>query len=139
MSEVRYFPGKIARWVDGDTCRVDIDQGFYDWKLNRELRLYGYDAPERRSKNEKERALGSYAKDLMESKFPPGTEIIIESRPQERGKYGRVIGSFAVEGGTTWVAALINARLVVEYGKFSDEELAAVWDKRYELLIGRNK
>lgn len=139
MSEVRHFPGKIARWVDGDTCRVDIDQGFYDWKLNRELRLYGYDAPERRSKNDKERALGNYAKDLMESRFPVGTKIVIVSYPQERGKYGRVIGGFVVEGDTTWTAALLQARLAVEYNKYNEQELAEIWDARYEILIGGNK
>lgn len=138
MNEVREFPGRIARWVDGDTVRVDIDQGFYDWKLNRELRLADYDAPELRSKSQKERTFAIHVFEVMEELFPAGTEIRIISHHQKRGKYGRVIGTFATKDATqpdhtTWTAELISRGFVIPYSKYNEQEKLEIWETRHDL------
>lgn len=84
----RLNPG--ARQWDGDTIRIDIDQGFDDWKINQSVRLARIDAPERRGKS---KAAAMRARDYL--------LLIIGDKPfyikthqlngKLRGKYGRFI------------------------------------------------
>jgi micrococcal nuclease len=46
---VYQYRARYVRTVDGDTCVLDLDLGFYQWRLNRSYRLARIDAPERGS------------------------------------------------------------------------------------------
>ena len=54
----------IKRVVDGDTVDVDIDLGFGIWVHNQRIRLSGIDAPETRTRNLEEKALGFKTKEF---------------------------------------------------------------------------
>lgn len=138
MSVVRGYPGTLVRWVDGDTCRVDIDQGFYDWKMNRELRLVGWDTAELQGRAHRvvtlrEKKVARYTLERVKEKFPEGSKITILSYPQEKGKYGRIIGDLIL-GRHHWSAYLEDEGLAVPYGKYDPGELDAKWAKIYEKL-----
>lgn len=40
------YAARLVRVVDGDTVVLDLDFGFYQWRLNRSYRLARIDAPE---------------------------------------------------------------------------------------------
>lgn len=40
------YAAKLKRVVDGDTVILDLDLGFYQWRLDRSYRLSRIDAPE---------------------------------------------------------------------------------------------
>lgn len=133
MGKIMEFPAVIERWVDADTVRVNIDQGFCDWKMNREVRLYDIDAPENRTSNPKEKLMGKYLTGLMEDVFPIGTQVLLISYPQERGKYGRVIGDVAASSaGPYWSTYIKNSGMYIEYGSVPKAERSAVWDDLFD-------
>lgn len=74
------YIAKVVKWVDGDTVDLDVDLGFKTRRIER-FRLIGIDTPERGKPGFKE------AKELAESIYPIGSEIMIESMRTE--KYGR--------------------------------------------------
>jgi micrococcal nuclease len=92
----RATPVKI---VDGDTCDLDIDLGFYTHLVTQRFRLYGINAPELHSKKAKERALALKARLRVAELLPFGQNVTIESlkATPEREKYGR------------WLAIIVNA------------------------------
>lgn len=113
---MRLFPGILKRWIDGDTCIVDVDLGFYAWLHDKELRLAEWDSAEirqLRAHPKVEKLVGLYSRDLMAKTFPAGSELVIVSNTQTRGKYGRIIGDFMADG-RTWSTALLDAGLVVK-------------------------
>lgn len=112
---VRIFPGRIVRWIDGDTVIVDIDLGFYSWLHDKELRLDGFDCAESRAyvgHPAEEKKVGLITKRWVEKLFPPGSFILIESAHQRHGKYGRIIGDFTREG-ISWSSWLQESGLVI--------------------------
>lgn len=86
------YKAKVVRWVDGDTLLCLIDLGFYTHKEER-LRLARIDTPELRGP-EKER--GKIVKQIVTDKYPPGTQIMVESK--KRDNYGRFIAELFYEG-----------------------------------------
>lgn len=88
----------IRRIVDGDTVDVDIDLGFDTWLHNQRIRLSNIDAPEVRTRDLEEKAAGLESSAFVESLLPVGSKQILLSREYqaERGKYGRIIGTFRV-------------------------------------------
>lgn len=91
---------------DADTIRADIDLGFGVWLSNQSLRLAGINAPEIRGE---ERPQGLISRDWLRDRIPTGTEILIRTDKDKRGKYGR------------WIAVIIHEEvdinaLLVEKG-----------------------
>lgn len=41
------YAARLVRVIDGDTVALDLDLGFYQWRLGRSYRLARIDAPER--------------------------------------------------------------------------------------------
>lgn len=117
--KTRTFPARMVRMVDGDTCRMDIDLGFHQWILDREVRLINLNTPESRTKDAHEKALGIYVWEHLQNKFPVGTEVWLVSHYQETGKYGRVIGDFTV-GKTSWSAEVVELGIYSIYGEDKD-------------------
>lgn len=128
MSKIMTFPARLVRWVDGDTCRVDIDQGFYDWKMNREVRLYGLNVAENRSSDVIEKFVGSHATQRCKGWIREGSDIILHSYPQENDKYGRVIGEI-VFNDLHW------SEVMAPYArKYGEEVPADYWQKIKERI-----
>lgn len=96
---------------DGDTVRVDIDLGCKTWLRDEPIRLSGINAPELRGSH---RPDGLAAKAWLERKIPPGTQIILETAKDKRGKYGRYLGRIWLSG-TDLNAALVAEGLAERY------------------------
>ena len=86
---------RVQEIIDGDSIRVDIDKGFEDWKVNQNVRLYGLNAPETRTRDLHEKELGLKVKTWVAQKFDiNGQYCIMESHYDKSGKYGRILGTF---------------------------------------------
>jgi len=87
------YRAKLKRVVDGDTVDVYIDLGFDIHYFSR-VRLAGINAPESRTRNLEEKKLGLAAKEYVEQWFNKvGPDFIIKTTKEEKGKYGRVLGT----------------------------------------------
>lgn len=80
------YRAKVVSVYDGDTIKVDIDQGFGDWKHGQNLRLFGVNTPEIRGE---ERDSGLVVRDWVREQIPPGTDILVQTIRDKTGKYGR--------------------------------------------------
>ena len=80
------YPAKVVRIIDGDTIVVDINLGMRHVILKEQIRLYGINTPEMNTME------GKYVKKLVVQMIPPGTDIILETIKDKRGKYGRILG-----------------------------------------------
>lgn len=87
------YKAKVKRVVDGDTVDVYIDLGFDIHYFSR-VRLAGINAPESRTRNLEEKKLGLAAKEFTDRWIERhGPEFIIQTTKEQKGKYGRVLGS----------------------------------------------
>jgi micrococcal nuclease len=87
---------EINRVVDGDTIDVTIDLGFDLYKKER-VRVAGVDTPEKRTKDQEEKALGYDATHWLEDKLNGAIagddDLIIRTElVGGMGKYGRLLG-----------------------------------------------
>ena len=90
------YKATIRRVVDGDTVDVTLDLGF-DILYNNRIRLLGIDAPESRTRDLEEKALGLAAKDRVKELCPVGSTVILKTTKDDRGKFGRILGEIFVE------------------------------------------
>ena len=86
----------INRVVDGDTIDVTIDLGFDLYKKER-VRVAGVDTPEKRTRDEEEKALGLDAtywmKEQLEGAIDGDDDLVIRTElVGGMGKYGRLLG-----------------------------------------------
>ena len=87
---------EINRVVDGDTLDVTIDLGFDLYKKER-VRVAGVDTPEKRTKDDEEKALGYDATHWLEDKLTGAIagddDLVIRTELVGGvGKYGRLLG-----------------------------------------------
>ena len=116
---------QILRVVDGDTVDIDIDLGFGVWMRKQRVRLYGVDTPESRTRDLEEKKFGMMAKKYVKGYLPIGTDQILRTHKDGKGKFGRILGEFVVEEGmTTLNALLIKNHHAVEYTGQSKEMVA---------------
>ena len=110
---------RINRVIDGDSVDVCIDLGF-DISFTSSVRLYGIDTPESRTRDPDEKKCGLLAKKFLEDAVKNGKNIIIRTQKDEKGKFGRVLGSLIIDG------ANINHKMIEEnlavayYGQSKD-------------------
>jgi len=104
------YKAKLVRVVDGDTVDAEIDLGFSVFVKQR-IRLYGINTPESRTRDleEKERGLAAKAR-LVEI---IGTDFIVETLLNKRGKYGRVLSILHKEN-DDGTQTNLNQQLVTE-------------------------
>ncbi len=81
------YKGTVIKCYDADTMTIEFDLGF-KIKYEEQIRLYGIDTPELRTKNLKEKALGYKARDfvrelIMDKEF--------EFKTYKEGKFGRYL------------------------------------------------
>lgn len=74
---------------DGDSITVDIDLGFGIWMKKQKIRLWGINAAEIRGDS---RVQGLIIRDQLRSWIPEGSEIVIRTIKDKKGKYGRWLG-----------------------------------------------
>ena len=89
---------KLRRVVDGDTVDVDIDLGFGIWQMNERVRIMGIDTPTR---DKIEKKFGLAAKAKLKSLLGPNPVLqttISKKGEDMKGKFGRVLGDFIIEG-----------------------------------------
>ena len=116
---------QILRVVDGDTVDIDIDSGFGVWMRKQRVRLYGVDTPESRTRDLEEKKFGMMAKKYVKGYLPIGTDQILRTHKDGKGKFGRILGEFVVEEGmTTLNALLIKNHHAVKYTGQSKEMIA---------------
>ena len=85
----------ILRVIDGDTVEVQIDLGF-DLSFKSSVRLKGINAPELSGVT---KAAGLTAKSYLSGLLPIGGQVTVHTDyHRERDKYGRVLGTFWVNG-----------------------------------------
>ena len=93
------YRATIVRWVDGDTVDLDIDLGFGIVYANQRVRLFGIDAFESRTRDlqEKQKGLAKTAKDFVERMPPNGFQVILRSKKDGKGKFGRILGEIIID------------------------------------------
>ena len=110
-----HYRAKVLRVVDGDTVDVMLELGF-NVSLKERVRLYGIDAYESRTRDLEEKARGLKAKDfVVEWTEDHADEIVIVTRIDKRGKYGRVLGTIMTESGENLNELMIKEGHAVEY------------------------
>ena len=87
---------EINRVVDGDTIDVTIDLGFDVYRKER-VRVAGVDTPEKRTRDDEEKALGLDAtywmKEKLEGAIDGDDDLVIRTElVGGMGKYGRLLG-----------------------------------------------
>jgi micrococcal nuclease len=92
---------KLRKVVDGDTVDVDIDLGFGIWQMNERVRIMGIDTPESRTRDKIEKKFGLAAKARLKSLLGPKPVLqttISKKGEDMKGKFGRVLGDFIIDG-----------------------------------------
>jgi len=127
----------IRKIVDGDTIYVDVDLGFgvvlrgsNGRGIN--VRLFGVDTPESRTRNLAEKAHGLLAKKYVQDNLKVGEKYIL--RTKEKGKFGRYLGEIKV-GRSTINNMLIKQKLAVPYTGQNKKEIAAAHKSNRQALI----
>ena len=108
------YKAKLDRVVDGDTIDVHIDLGF-DVSVKKRVRFVGMNAPESRTRDLKEKALGLAAKDRVKAILAENSSFTLEST--ELGKYGRVLGKIHINilnGSESLTQICLNDQLIKE-------------------------
>ena len=113
---------KIDRVVDGDTVDVDIDLGFDVWMLKQRIRLYGVDTPESRTRDAEEKVFGNLAKNFVQVRLPVGSNQVLRTKLDGKGKFGRILGEFVIDE-TTINRLLIESNNAVEYHGQSKDDI----------------
>lgn len=96
-----YYVKEVSKIIDGDTIDVVIDLGF-DILHKSRIRLAGIDAPESRTKDLEEKALGLEAKEYLRNAIKSASKIVIKTeRLSDTEKYGRILGWIYLDGSHT--------------------------------------
>ena len=95
------YRAKIIKVVDGDTVDVDIDLGFGISLNNERVRIMGIDTPESRTRDKVEKKFGLASKARLKELL--GKDTILKTQigrggEDMKGKFGRILGDFIVDG-----------------------------------------
>lgn len=99
------YNAKVLNIVDGDTVDLEIDVGF-SISIKQRARLLGIDAPESKTKNLEEKALGLKAKKALQDLTKDNSSVIIKTHKDD--KYGRLLVEIFING------VNINQKLISE-------------------------
>jgi len=105
---------EINRVVDGDTIDVTIDLGFDLYKKER-VRVAGVDTPEKRTKDDEEKALGydatHWLEDNLNGAISGDDDLVIRTELVGGvGKYGRLLGWLYIGDGEV----SLNEQMITE-------------------------
>lgn len=108
---------KINKVVDGDTVEIDLDLGFNMMLVNQKVRMAGIDTPESRTSNNEEKVRGMLSKKKLSEKLPTGSWQKIQTMRSDANddKFGRILGVFILEDGTSLNQWMIDNNYAVLY------------------------
>ena len=130
------YKAKVNRIIDGDSVVLDIDLGFDTWIKKQNVRVYGIDTPECRTRDLDEKARGLLAKDHVKDLLQIGDEVTINTYRDKAGKFGRILGRIINTEGIDIGQSLLNNHLAVEYnGQSKDEIKKQHLDNRSILIL----
>jgi len=117
---------KILRVVDGDTVDIDIDLGFGMWMHKERVRMMGIDTPESRTRDEVEKLFGLASKNRLKELLPIGSTQILKteidkSGEDAKGKFGRILGDFLIEGKKASEILIEEGHAVAYHGQSKDD------------------
>ena len=95
MTPAYTYRARVRSIYDADTIRCDIDLGASVWLHNEPLRLFGINAPEVRGI---EREAGLRSRDWLRERLPEGSEVVVETIKDAKGKFGRYLARVHVGG-----------------------------------------
>ena len=129
----------VLKVVDGDTVDVDIDLGFGIVLTDERVRLMGIDTPESRTSDKVEDLFGELAKarlkEMVSGRSGPILKTQINKKGEDmKGKFGRILGDFVVDGKMA-TEILIKEGHAVKYFGGSKEEIQAKHMKNRDRLI----
>ena len=84
------YKAQYIKNYDGDTVTFMVDLGFGTFKKIR-VRVLGINTPEINSKIEEERTNAKIARDRVKIELSNALEIIIRTKKDKKGKYGRYL------------------------------------------------
>ena len=106
---------KITKVVDGDTVKCDIDLGFGIRQHNETVRLMGIDTPESRTSDKDEKPYGLLSKKKLIEQIEKAEVIKIVTTRDEKGKFGRILGTLVADNGDNINAYMIRHNYAVHY------------------------
>jgi micrococcal nuclease len=108
---------KILKVLDGDTVEIDLDLGFNIVLSNQKVRMSGIDTPESRTANSEEKVRGLLSKKKVAEKLPVGSWQKIQTMRADSNddKFGRILGVFIMEDGTSLNQWMIDNNYAVLY------------------------
>ena len=129
---------KVVKIVDGDTVDVDIDLGFGVWLKKERIRMFGIDTPESRTRDLDEKKYGLMAKDYITRLLDDEGGIVLKTRKDAEGKYGRILGELLRT--TDFADTSINDLMIknhhaVSYHGQSKEDIAEQHIKNRDLVV----
>lgn len=101
VTEFGPYPAKVLTVHDGDTLRLDIDQGFGTHQTALSARLYGVNAPELSTQ------AGKDARDFLVKLLPAGTEVRVISHGYD--KYGGRYDATVTQNGVSVNDLLVSS------------------------------
>lgn len=127
----------VIKIVDGDTVDVDIDLGFGVWLHDERVRIMGIDTPESRTTDLVEKKFGLAAKERVKQLL--GKTAVLKTQVDKsgedlKGKFGRILGDFAI-GDSTLSKILIDEGHAVEYWGQNKDDIQEQHMKNRERLI----
>ena len=133
------YKAKVLRIVDGDTVDVDIDLGFGMWMHKERVRIMGIDTPESRTRDKIEKKFGLASKARLKELMPIGSmqtlhTQIDKSGEDKKGKFGRILGDFKVDGKMATEIMIAEGHAVPYHGQNKDEVEQAHLNNRERLI-----
>jgi micrococcal nuclease len=133
------YNATVVRIVDGDTIRLDIDLGFDIILKNQSVRLYKVDTPECRTRDLKEKAACLLAKVVVQNLIAVGESVIIRTKLDTKGKFGRLLGTIITADNLNINEHLIDNNYAVEYYGQSKTEVQSKHEENYNILVERKE
>ena len=130
---------KILRVVDGDTVDVDIDLGFGTWMHKERVRMMGIDTPESRTRDKVEKKFGLASKQFVKDMMPVGSKQVLKTQidrsgEDKKGKFGRILGDFLIDGKKLTETIIKEGYGVVYTGQNKDQVEKAHLNNRKKLI-----
>jgi len=127
-----YRVKSIVKIIDGDTFDCILDLGF-DVLLEARVRMMGIDTPESRTRDEEEKRFGLLAKEWLKKNLHG--EILIQTEvDNEKGKFGRILGTVWAEG-KNLNESMIQEHMAVAYFGQSKDDVQGEHMRNRQILI----
>jgi len=123
-----YRVKSIVKIIDGDTFDCVLDLGF-DVLLEARVRMMGIDTPESRTRDKEEKVYGLLAKNWLKKHIDK--DIIITTHVNnEKGKFGRILGTVWKDGVNINEQMIAEGHAVSYHGQNKDDVQAAHMSNR---------